>query len=167
MFQRNYMRIFSDIIVSDFALLDPAYRSIIGREIMVGSRDEFSLISYDFLSIAMQDGYDDVKDYLEVNASEDLKYYLRKIAFTLGRELHEEYQETASLKDILLASLKAGIVSLDDLISEDDHDNKRYMDPDTDEIGVSVMLLALMVESLTLNVEQFDESKKPKGTDTA
>lgn len=167
MFQRNYMRIFSDIIVSDFARLDPTYRSLIGQEIMVGNRDEFSLISYDFLSIAMQDGYDDVKDYLEVNASEDLKYYLRKMAFTLGRELHEEYQEPASLKDILLASLKAGIVSLDDLISEDDRDNKRYMDPDTDEIGVSVMLLALMVESLTLNVEQFDEPKKSKGTDTA
>lgn len=167
MFQRNYMRIFSDIIVSDFARLEATYRRALGHEIMVGTRDDFSLISYDFLSIAMQDGYDDVKDYLEVDASEDLKYYLRKLAFTLGRELHEEYQESASLKDILLASLKAGITSLDDLITEDDRENKRFMDPDSHEIGVSVMLLALMIESLTLDVEQFDEPKKSKGTDTA
>lgn len=167
MFQRNYMRIFTDIIVSDYARLSPEYRQSIGQEIWTGNRDDFSLISYDFLSIAMQDGYDDVKDYLEVDASDDLKYYLRKLAFTLGRELHEEYQESASLKDIMLASLKAGIASLDDLISDDDRENRRFMDPDTDEIGVSVMLLALLVETLTLDVEQFDEPKKPKGPNPA
>ena len=167
MFQRNYMRIFTDIIVSDYARLAPEYRRTIGQEIWTGNRDDFSLISYDFLSIAMQDGYDDVKDYLEVDASDDLKYYLRKLAFTLGRELHEEYQEKTSLKQIMLASLKAGIASLDDLISDEDRENKRFMDPDTDEIGVSVMLLALLVETLTLDVEQFDEPKKPKGPNPA
>lgn len=167
MFQRNYMRIFTDIIVSDYANLAPDYRVALGQEIRTGNRDDFSLLSYDFLSIAMQDGYDDVKDYLKVDASDDLLYYLRKLAFTLGRELVEEYQEKASLKDILLASLKAGINSMDDLITDDDRVNERFMDPDTDEIGVSVMLLALLVESLTLSVEHFDEPKKSKGPDSA
>lgn len=161
MYKHNYMRIFTDIIVSDFAKLDPDFRNIIGRELSVGTREDFELINYDFLSIAMQDGYDDVKGYLKLNASEGLRYYLRHLAFTLGRELHEEYQEADSLKTIMLSSLKAGIVGLDDLITEDDRENDRFMDPEVDEIGVSVMLLALMVESLTLNVEDFDEPKKP------
>lgn len=167
MFSRNYMRIFTDIIVSDFANLDVSFRNRITQEIFSGNHEDFSLISYDFMSIAMCDGYDDVKDYLEVYASEDLKYYLRRLAFMLGRELFEEYQEPASLRDILVQSLKAGIAGLDDLITEDDRENRRFMDPDHDVIGVSVMLLALMVESLTLSVESFDEPKKSKGSNTA
>ena len=166
MFSRNYMRIFTDIIVSDFANLDVSFRNRITQEILAGNHEDFSLISYDFMSIAMCDGYDDVKDYMEVYASEDLKYYLKRLAFMLGRELFEEYQEPASLRDILVQSLKASITGLDDLITEDDRENRRFMDPDHDVIGVSVMLLALMVESLTLSVENFDEPKKSKGSNS-
>lgn len=167
MFTRNYIRIFSDIIVSDFATLDKDFQNIIGQEIINGNREDFSLLEYDFMSVAMCDGYDDVKVYLEIDASEDLKYYLRRLAFTLGRELKDEYFETASLKQILVSSLSAGLEGLDDLITEDDRANNRYLDPNTDDIGVSVLLLALLVETMTLSLENFNEPKKSAGSDSA
>ena len=167
MYTRNYVRIFSEIIVADFASLDPEFQSIIAHELRSGSDNDVALISYDLLSVAMADGYDEVSAYLKDEASEDLHYYLRKLAFKLGRELKEEYQESASLRDILVSSLEAGIDGMDDLITPDDLENRRYLDPDDARIGVSVLLTALLIESLTLTLEDFDEPKKSAGSDSA
>ena len=134
----NYPEIVSKVILNELLLLPEDVRANICNELS-------DHIDFDTYAIIYTDAHDQVVDYLEYAASDDLVTFIRRSMFMTGRKLVEHYNEKQSLSMLLNASIRTGIDMLMPYVSDDDIKNHRIM---TTSLDLNVIFVGLTTELL-------------------
>lgn len=134
----NYPEIVSKVILNELLLLPEDIRANICSELSDN-------IDFDTYAIIYTDAHDQVVDYLEYAASDDLVTFIRRSMFMTGRQLVEHYNEKQSLSALLNASIRTGIDMLIPYVSDDDIKNQRIM---TTPLDLNVIFVGLTTELL-------------------